>query len=97
MFYRFSSPGEFAVSYLDIFHFTFDQGENSDVKHYFSYLGYLTVFTFTPSWGVCLVVRLYPSIFCASSPTTAGLWEGEKSRLNANSNVLHSGTHHLVN
>lgn len=35
----------------------------------------LTVFTFTPSWGVCLVVRLYPSIFWASSPTTAGLGE----------------------
>lgn len=36
---------------------------------------WLTVFTFTPSLGVCLVVRLKPSILLASSPTTAGLWE----------------------
>lgn len=32
-----------------------------------------TVFTFTPSLGVCLVVRLKPSILPANSPTTAGL------------------------
>lgn len=42
---------------------------------FLSLVQYLTVFTFTPSWGVCLVVRLYPSIFWASSPTTAGLGE----------------------
>lgn len=34
-----------------------------------------TVFTFTPSLGVCLVVRLKPSILPANSPTTAGLKE----------------------
>lgn len=36
---------------------------------------HITLLTFTPSFGVCFVARLYPIICLASCPTTLGLRE----------------------
>lgn len=39
---------------------------------------HITFLTFTPSFGVCFVARLYPIICLASCPTTLGLRERRK-------------------
>ena len=39
---------------------------------------HITFLTFTPSFGVCFVARLYPIICLASCPTTLGLGEKRK-------------------
>lgn len=41
---------------------------------------HITLLTFTPSFGVCFVARLYPIICLASCPTTLGLRERRKKR-----------------
>lgn len=55
-----------------------NKNKKKQVEHHISlvyFAQWLTVFTLTPSFDVCLVVRLKPSILLASSPTTAGLRE----------------------
>lgn len=41
---------------------------------------HITLLTFTPSFGVCFVVRLYPIICLANCPTTLGLREREREK-----------------
>lgn len=61
---------------------------------------YITLLTFTPSFGVCFVARLYPIICLASFPTTLGLIKREEKKINTHvenhfkaESILHSLVH----